>query len=476
MTSASQAAATAEVTEIDAGARGPVSLLIASGLVWLVVSSALALLQLLQAHSPALLADCPIFTYGRTAAMKETAFLYGWAANAGFAVALWLLARLGGAPLRSTNWSTVGLLFWNFAVLAGIVGIAVGEGNSITFLQAPRAIQPLLLVAAAAIAAPAILAWIGRRQQATFAAQWYAVAALFLFPWLFSAAQMMLLWAPVRGVLQAVSAGWFVQGVWTLWLAPVALAAAYYLVPKITGRVLPAYDFAPYGFWTLIVIGGWTGGRHLIGGPVPAWIPSIAIVSATLLLFHYIIVALNLRGAFGIKSTALRFVSAGLLAYLVGGLVDAVFAFRGLAAITQFTWFTQAQLQLALYGAFSLTLFGAIYFLGTRIAGRAWPSSPLLRAHFAASVLGTVVLVAGLAVAGLTQGNALADASATFEQIAADTRVWLEVAAAGQALLLLGNIVFAYHFIRLALAAVTSPVAPDAVSFRRPPAMEASAS
>jgi cytochrome c oxidase cbb3-type subunit 1 len=335
-------------------------------------------------------------------------------------------------------------------------------------------VLPLMLVAYGAIALPGVLAWTGRRQQTTFAAQWYALAALFLFPWLFSAAQIMLLWAtPLRGVLQAVAAGWFMQGAWTLWLAPLALAAAYYLVPKITGRTIPHYDFAPVSFWVLLVVGGWTGGRHLIGGPVPAWLASFAVVSCTLLLFHYIVIAINLRGAIGQGGTTLKFVAFGLIAYILGGFADAVTAFRGIAEITQFTWVAQAQSQLALTGAFSMILFGAIYFLGPRLANQPWPSVPLIRAHFVAAVLGTIGLIASLTVAGLVQGTDLADASVSFATIAADTRIWLQLAIASQALLLAGNLLLAFHFVRLLK---TQSSAPAAQLFRQPPTMEASVS
>ena len=195
-------AATADAREIDASSRCSLSLLFASALAWLIVSGGLALVNLIQAQAPGFLADCELLTYGRVQAYQETIFIYGWAANAGFAVALWVLGRLGGAPMRSMNWTVVGTLFWNVAVTLGLIGMATGDGTSIPFLHLPRAVLPLMLVAYGAIALPGVLAWTGRRQQTTFAAQWYALGALFLFPWLFSAAQIMLLWAtPLRGVL-----------------------------------------------------------------------------------------------------------------------------------------------------------------------------------------------------------------------------------------------------------------------------------
>src|SRR6185503_5509579 len=115
--------ASTEVSEIDASARFPLSLLLASSLLWLVLSGALALLHFAQTLSPGLLAECPALSYGRVVGLQETAFIYGWVANSGLAIALWILGRLGGAPLRSLNWTVVGTLFWNLGVTIGLVGI-----------------------------------------------------------------------------------------------------------------------------------------------------------------------------------------------------------------------------------------------------------------------------------------------------------------------------------------------------------------
>src|SRR4051812_43865314 len=264
MINAPTSAVSAEVTAIDTQARGPLLLLLGSGLVWLVISGILALLTSIQLHSPQFMADCAFLTYGRAQALRETAFVYGWAANAGLGIALWVLGRLGGYQLRALNWAVVGTLFWNLGVTAGLVGIALGDMTSFSLLQLPRYVQPLLAFSYATIAISGVLAWSGRRTDGTFASQWYAVAALFLFPWMLIAAQAVLLWMPVRGTVQAIAAGWYAQGVWSLWLAPLVLSAAYYIVPKVAGRVLPTYDSAPLAFWTLVFVGAWTSGRHLI--------------------------------------------------------------------------------------------------------------------------------------------------------------------------------------------------------------------
>lgn len=466
----------AEVTATDTTARGPLLLLLASALAWLVASGVLALITSIQLVKPTFFADCELFTYGRAQALQETAFIYGWAANAGLAIALWVLGRLGGAPLRALNWIVVGTLFWNIAVTVGLVGIATGGATSVAFLQLPAYVQPIMLVAYAAIGVAGVLAWLGRRNECTYAAQWYAVAALFLFPWIFSAAQVMLFWSPVRGTLQAVAGGWFAQGAWTLWLVPLGLAGAYYVVPKIKGRVLPSYDFAPHAFWCLLILGAFTGGRHLIGGPVPAWIASVAIVSCVLLLFHYFVVFMNLRGAVGGGGTALKFASFGLLAYSLGGLLDAITAFRTVAVETQFTLVDAAQHELAVYGGVSMMFFGAIYFMVPRLTGSAWSSSALVVGHRIAVTVGVVVLVISLAVAGWNQGSDLLNPKTAFPDIAGHMGLALLGAVAAQALLLLANLLLVVNFIQTVVCSCCSAKTADPTIFRQPSTMEASAS
>src|SRR5258708_33675411 len=102
-----QKPAAPEVTVIDTAARWPLVLLISSAIKWLILSGVLALIAAIQLIQPGFLADCSVFTHGRVVAMQESVFIYGWAANAGLALALWILGRLGGSPLRATNWVVV---------------------------------------------------------------------------------------------------------------------------------------------------------------------------------------------------------------------------------------------------------------------------------------------------------------------------------------------------------------------------------
>src|SRR4051794_1957011 len=78
---------------IDASTRGPVLVLFATAVGWLLVATLLGLITAIKLHNPEFLADIPFLTYGRVAAASENAFLYGWCSLAGMGVAIWLIAR-----------------------------------------------------------------------------------------------------------------------------------------------------------------------------------------------------------------------------------------------------------------------------------------------------------------------------------------------------------------------------------------------
>lgn len=478
MTNAPTRAAPAEVTALDTAARGPLLWLLGSGLVWLLVSGVLALIASIQLHTPTFLADCSWLTHGRAQAMRETVFVYGWLANAGLATATWVLGRLGGYPLRALNWAVVGCIFWNAGIAAGLVGIATGDMTSFALIQLPRYVQPLLVVAYAAMGISGVLAWSGRKTDGTYASQWYAVAALFLLPWALCATQAVLFWFPVRGVVQTVAAGWFGQAVFSLWLSPLVLAGAYYVVPKITGRALPAYDAAPLAFWTLIVAGAWNGGRHLIGGPVPAWIPTMAVVGGSMLLFHFLVVAMNLRHVFGATGTAANFLRFGLVAYVVNGVLEFFTSFRGIAVETQFTFVASALDHFGLYGAVSMMLFASIYYMVPRLTGAPWASAALTMGHLALVAIGVLLATVSLLFAGFAQGSGLLAPAVSFTEIFGRVRVPLLLNSAAQLLLLAANFLLFVNFARSACAACCTKADAAATSrvFRQPSVLEAPAS
>jgi len=200
----------------------------------------------------------------------------------------------------------------------------------------------------------------------------------------------------------------------------------------------------------------------------------MAVVSASLLIFHYLVLILNFRVAFQTGGTAIRFIRFGLLAYMLAGLAELLTSFRGVALHTQFTFVSTAIEQLGLYGGVSMMFFGAIYYLVPRISGRAWASAGLLNGHRFLAMTGVLLSIVTLAYAGFSQGAGLLDDKTTFAGIFGSIRMTLLVNSAAQLLLVTGNLLLLVNLIRSACPA--KETGSDPTLFRQPSKLEAHAS
>lgn len=442
-----------EQLEIDATTRWPLYAFFASAVFWLIVGGVLQLIASVQSHTPSFLSGCEWFTYGRVLPAANNALVYGWGMNAGFGVALWLMARLSAAALRHGGWLFVATKFWNIGVLLGVAGILAGMSTSRELLEMPRYVTLLLLVSYAMIAVWMITTFAVRNTDNTFASQWYIFAAAFFFPWTFSIAQVMLLKVPVGGTLQAVVNAWYVNGVYSLWFIPIALAVFYYFLPKILGRPISQYYVAPFGFWWYVVTASLLAGTRLVGAPVPVWIPTLGIAASFLLILPLIVGCLNFvgtlaGGGFGraLSSPSLSFISVGILSFLAWGILRMATSLRDFASVFQFTLAPEALDWLAFYGSFSMAMFGAAYFILPRLGLREWRSPALIRTHFWSAALGFAVFTIASLVGGHHQGVMLNDSSVPFGDITKALIPWLTARSLGLMLMMLGHLAFAINF------------------------------
>ncbi len=462
--------------EIDASAKWPVLAFFGSALLWLLAGGVLQLIASIQLHTPAFLSNCAWFAHGRLAPAAQNALVYGWGMNAAFAFGLWLMARLSAITLRHGGWLFVAAKFWNLAVTLGVLGILAGYSTSFELLEMPRFVTLLLLAAYALIGVWAVTTFSIRNTENVFASQWYLFGAAFWFPWLYAIAQVMLFKAPVRGVLQPVVNAWYVHGLYGLWFIPVALAAAYYFLPKILGKPIANYYLAPLGFWWLACATAFAGGSRLIGSPVPVWIPTLGVVANFLLVVPVVIIVLNLFGTLSGSyralsgSVTLRFILLSMAGFVLASVFNLALSLRGLAEIVQFTLVTELRDWLIFYACFSTAMFGAAYFMLPRLTEREWRSSAMVKTHLGATVIGVVLLTAGLALGGWQQGRLLNNPEMTWGGLTQALTPWLIARTVGLGLLFVGHVAFLLNFIWLACPCCSQRTAP--AQFQNPADLE----
>ena len=424
-------------------------------LFWLLVSSVFALVTSLKLHWPQFLGGSEVFTYGRVQAVASTAFLYGWCCSAVFGVGFWMMSRLSQTRLRQGPVLYIAGTFWNLAVILGIIGIFFGRSTGLLNLEIPSYTAPVLLLSYALIAVVGVYAFHSRQVNTTYVSQWYLYAAFFWFPWIFIAAQGMLVWSPARGTVQSVVTAWYSYNFFALWLAPLGLAVLYYFLPKILGRPIRYYYLTKMGFWLYALIAPWCGVASLSSGPVPAWVSTAGIVGKTMLLIPVGIISLHLFGSLKggydklKSSTTFAFVMVAIFAFLSVHLLQTLTAFRNWQEILQFTHFGTALDLLGKYAFFSFAVFAALYFLLPRITERGWPHVGLIRLHFWCSSVGMLAVILSLALAGWIQGVRLNNPEVSMAEVAGGTSWLMAISSIGWIVLLFGHALFVWNVISL---------------------------
>ncbi|MYM22633.1 hypothetical protein GTP46_08240 [Duganella sp. FT135W] len=422
--------------------------------IWLIVGSLAGLTSSIKLHEPDWMVQQAWLTFGRIRTIHLNIVAYGWAPMSAFGIANWLLPRLLKTPLIGGRFAILGCMVWNAGLIAGVGCIAAGISDGMEWLEIPWQVDVLIVIGGALMGLPLVYTLQARRVDHLYVSVWYMGAALFWFPILFLIANLP---ATHIGVEQATMNWWFGHNVLGLFYTPMALASVYYFLPKIIGRPVQSYNLSLLGFWTLAFFYGQVGGHHLVGGPVPAWLITLSIVQSVMMVIPVISFSVNqhltMRGYFSklVYSPTLRFIVLGGMMYTLSSLQGSMEALRSVSTVAHFTHFTVAHAHLGLYGFFSMVMFGSIYFVMPRVMSWEWPYPSMIAAHFWLVVLGFSIYFIGLSIGGWLQGLAMLDATQPFIESVKVTLPYLKSRSVGGAIMTVGHLVFAAHFVAMVL-------------------------
>jgi cytochrome c oxidase cbb3-type subunit 1 len=415
---------------IDDSIRLPVIILFGNAVHWLVVASLLSLIVSIKLIAPGFLGGISFLSYGRLAPMARDLMLYGWASQAAMAAGIWLMARLCGRPLGTGTGGVLlrtliisATVLWNLAVLLGTLAIFAGYSTGVEWLEYPNWASAMLFLSFLLIGVWALLLFDRRTSGRPEVAQWYLVAGFCSFPWVYGTANLLLTWKPIQASAQGPIQAWFCGGVLGLWLLPVAVATLYALVPRILEIHLYRRELATLGFWAVLFLGGWSGIDRLIGGPIPAWLTSVGVVTGILFIIPIVIIAINLMGTIHGGTPAkeglsvYRFLSIGLYALMALGILGVLASMPGVSGALNLTGFTEAKYQLWIQGVVSFPLFAVLYKSLPLLLGRPCWCNRLSGQHFILTLVGLCLLVVLLVLGGLFTGLALDDPTVTFLNI-----------------------------------------------------------
>ncbi len=121
----------------------------------------------------------------------------------------------------------------------------------------------------------------------------------------------------------AILAWFYGHGIVGLFLTPLAIAIAYYVVPRVARSPLYSHTLSLIGFWTILVIYTHIGTHHILQAPVPVWLKTMAVSGSIAMIIPVFTVLVNLwltmRGRLGLFHADIggKYIMAGLVWYIL---------------------------------------------------------------------------------------------------------------------------------------------------------------
>ncbi|EDY80763.1 Cytochrome C and Quinol oxidase polypeptide I superfamily [Verrucomicrobiia bacterium DG1235] len=443
---------------IDASVRFAVLGLIKGSVVWLLVVSLLGLIVSLKLHSPSYLSEYGWLTYGKAYPAFWNALVYGWLFNAGLACVAWIVARLGGRPIGNGGLLIIASGAWNIAVIIGLFGIFKGDQNPYRMLEFPVYVAPFLFAAFIGIGLWILLAFKARAYRSSFASQWYALAGVFSFLWIFTVAQVMIFCLPAQGVFQSVVAAWFGGNLLGLVVAPFAFAVIYYIIPKVLGQHIIGYGQSGIAFWSWILFASCSGLASLVNGPFPAWVASVGVVASFGLFLPLSVFTMQFVSSFLASfsrvwdTISARFAFYAVVAFIVSTVLLILGSLRGVQEVTQFSQFNDGVRYLFLVGFAGMAFTGMIYYMLPRLLNKELPNSSLADLQFWVQGLGIFTITVSLVAGGYAHGALLNGSDADTIAILFNTKGYLFLTSLGSVIFAFGNFAYAVSFVWILLS------------------------
>ena len=469
------------VRGIDASIRFPLLTLIKSAFVWLIIATVFGLIASIKLHSPGFLADYSILTYGKVDPIFWNTSVYGWLFNAGLACAVFLLSRLGGNNAGLGVFLTISVSLWNTGVMAGIIGIMWGEQLPFEWLEFPAFAAPILFLAFLGIGTWGLLTFRSRIHRSSYASQWWILASIFSFSWIYTAAQLMLVCVPVQGAIQTLVNSWYVENLFGLFIAPLAFATLYYLLPKTLGTAVVGYKYSGWAFWSWFLFASFSGIADLANGPIPAWVSSLGVIASFGLLIPTTTMSIqflsSLFSRFSViwDSATARYLFVGCITFLLVMYHKIFGALRGSLDTTQFSLYDSGVTQLALFGFAGMTFTGAIYFILPRLLNKEFPSTALIDLQFWSHLMGLILVSIGMISGGIQQGELMNGSTAEALVVVNTMQSSFYLTTIGMVFFLIGAVASVATYIGLMLSNRT-PEETETSLIKEAPELEYSAS
>ncbi len=384
-----------------------------AGAIWFVFGTSFGLISAIDLVAPDTFQNFAPATFGRIRPGHVNTVIYGF----GFMTLTGCGLYYVPATLRTRLWSEP--LGWiSFVLLTGVVAagpvcFASGVSQGREYTEYPWVLDIILLAAVFITIVNLVMTILKRCEKELFVSVWYFTGAFMWFFFLYAIGNV--IWSPPAGALPGIVDSpilWYYgHNLVGLLLTPLAVGAAYFVIPRVVNAPIYSYALSIVGFWTLVILYTHIGGHHILQAPIPNWLKTISMIHSvgmTLPVFAVLVnVWMTARGRIGrlVADPAGRLVFAGTVWYLITCVQGPLQSLPVIQRVTHFNNWTIGHSHIAVLGFAGFIALGTLWHVLPLACGRRLWSGKLVNVQFALVLFGLTGFFVVLTIAGLIQGE-----------------------------------------------------------------------
>ena len=384
-----------------------------SGILWMGLGTLAGITAGTELIAPDLLGNIPWIVFGRLRPMHTNMVMFGFVVTMLIGAAHFIVPVMVRVPLHSEKVGLASCLVWNLSLVAGVVALAFGYTQSREYSEMFFPTDVGVVITFVLILYNLILTVMRRREPVLYVSVWYLVGGLLLSAATYIIGNCMWMgWkGAVFGMPDAIIHWFYGHNVLGLIMTPLAVGAAYYVIPSVCRTPLYSHTLSQIGFWSIIVMYTHIGTHHLLQTPAPTWLKLVAVVDSIGMLIPVATVLVNLwmtaKGRMGrlTQDPGGRFVFVGTILYLVVCIQGPFQSLPVVQRITHFTHWVPAHAHLAVLGFVGMICWGTFWYVLPKITGQPIYSVRLANMQYWMMFMGVASMMVVLTMAGVVQGQ-----------------------------------------------------------------------
>lgn len=380
-----------------------------AAMITVLMSALFGILVATKFNFPAFMGGHAWETWGRLRYNHTQGIFFGWLGNAFIAFLYYVVPRLTNQPVTSRKLGWFLFWIWNFSVvLPGWVLVFSGFSQPLEWAEFPLIVDLFVILAFLLILVQFVKPFLRVPAAELYVSGWYIVGGLVFTTLAYPIGNLV----PelVAGAKGAAFSGLWIHDAVGLFVTPLAVAMAYYVIPSVTRRPIYSHFISMLGFWLLFFIYPLNGTHHYVYSAIPMIAQRGAIIASAYLGLDVILVVTNLLLSLRGSSSKvggnipLRFVWTGVVAYLVVSLQGSMQAIMPVNRFIHFSDWVIGHSHLAMIGFASFISAGALAHIWRNVPGARYNERAMAWAYWLLSI-GLTLMVVDLTAAGLVEGQ-----------------------------------------------------------------------